>query len=80
MKRSDKIGVASRFFIFFLIGLALGVVEDIIAIRLATDAVITWHVVEVAFLVALPFAVLTELVVDMHLFRSLLDRKFKTQK
>lgn len=80
MKKSDKTRVTTRFIVFFLIGLGLGVVEDIIAIHFATDVVITWHIVKVAFWVALPFAILTELFVDMHLFRSLLKKKLNNKK
>ncbi len=50
----------------------MGVTEDLLAIHFATDAVITPHVFKVAFLVALPFAMISELLVDSKLFRRLL--------
>lgn len=49
---------------FLVIGLVLGVAEDLIAIKSATGATIDFGVFRIAFLVALPFAVLSELVVD----------------
>ena len=57
---------------FFVVGLLMGVSEDLLAIHFATDAQITWHVFKIAFLVALPFAVISELVVDFGLFRKVL--------
>ncbi|HLD28649.1 MAG TPA: hypothetical protein VJB67_03460 [Patescibacteria group bacterium] len=59
-KRQRKI----RFTEFLVIGLAMGVVEDMIAILLATDTKLSWHVFLVAFSVALPFAFISEYVVD----------------
>ena len=53
-----------RFLEFFIVGLVMGVTEDILAIHFATDAVITIEVVYIAALVALPFAIFSELIVD----------------
>ena len=50
----------------------MGVTEDLIAIHFATEAVITPHVFKVALFVALPFAIISELVVDSKIFRRLL--------
>jgi len=49
---------------FFLIGIIMGVGEDLLAIMLATDAKLTPHVFIVAVCVALPFAFISEFVVD----------------
>lgn len=65
---------------FFVIGLAMGVTEDLLAIHFATDAKITPHVFKVAFLVALPFAVISELVVDFGFFKRLIFKNFKNHK
>ena len=58
----------SRFWLrileFLVIGVVFGVVEDLIAIRLASGAETFWDTVAVAFWVAVPFAVFSELVVD----------------
>jgi hypothetical protein len=51
---------------FFIVGLVMGVTEDIIAISFATDAEITYHTFIVAALVALPFAFISEIIVDYH--------------
>ncbi|UZE93921.1 MAG: hypothetical protein IB618_04155 [Candidatus Pacearchaeota archaeon] len=49
---------------FFIVGMGLGIIEDLIAIGLATGATITWHIVGIIALVSLPFAVISELIVD----------------
>lgn len=77
MTKEEKRRVVFRFAVFFILGLALGLVEDLIVIKLATDARITLHVVEVALLVAFPFAVISEIFIDFHLFKSLFDKKWK---
>lgn len=60
---------------FFIVGLVLGVLEDIIAIKAATNAPITLHVFKVAFAVALPFAIFSELIVDHPRFWNFLREK-----
>ena len=60
------------FFEFLIFGIALGIVEDIIAIWFATDARITWHVFVVVLIVTIPFAAFGELIVDrVHWFKWL---------
>ena len=59
---------------FFVIGLVLGVIEDLIAITWATDSSIDLNVIGIAFLVALPFAILSEIVVDQKRFPQWLHR------
>jgi len=53
-----------RFLEFFVIGVGFGLAEDLIAIHFATDASIDIRTVWIVLLVAFPFAVFTELVVD----------------
>lgn len=53
-----------RFLEFFLVGVLMGVGEDLLAIMLATNAEINFHVFLVALAVALPFAFISEFVVD----------------
>lgn len=67
----------NRFLEFFLVGLILGVLEDLIAISLATEKVIDFRVFLIAFFVALPFAVFSELIVDHNKFRALMKKWFK---
>ena len=49
---------------FFVFGMVMGVVEDLIVIKLVTGASLTWEVVGIVALVVFPFAVLGELIVD----------------
>lgn len=42
----------------------MGLIEDLIAIRLATDATFTWKTLGIIVLVAVPFAAIGELIVD----------------
>ena len=49
---------------FFIIGLVMGIAEDIIAVALSTGAIISWKVFLIVTLVAIPFAIISELIVD----------------
>ncbi|ELY60832.1 hypothetical protein [Natronococcus jeotgali] len=49
---------------FFVIGIVFGVTEDVLAVLFATDADVTPGVVAVVVLIAIPFALLSEIVVD----------------
>ena len=60
---------------FFVIGILLGIVEDLIAIFFATDAKINFRVIWIAFLVALPFAIFSELIVDHPKFWEIFFKK-----
>lgn len=62
---------------FFLIGVVLGLVEDVIAIALATETKIDLKVILIALFVAFPFAVLSELVVDLKKFPRIIKRILK---
>lgn len=53
---------------FALIGVVLGITEDLLAIFIATDEPFSFHVLWAVFLVALPFAFFSELVVDQPRF------------
>lgn len=53
-----------RFLEFLLIGVVLGLAEDLLAVRLATGEPITLKVVGIVVAVAVPFAAFSELVVD----------------
>ncbi|NMJ77167.1 hypothetical protein GLU64_02025 [Nanohaloarchaea archaeon] len=57
-------GKVERFTEFLIIGVALGTVEDAIALKLATGEPITLQTLGVIVLVAIPFAAFSELVVD----------------
>ncbi len=67
----------NRFLEFFIVGLVLGVVEDLIAIFLVTNEPIDFRVFWIAFFVALPFAVFSELIVDHDKFKVLMKKWFR---
>lgn len=62
---------------FFVVGVIFGVAEDLIAISLATEKLIDFRVIVIAFFVALPFAIVSELVVDHDQFKGFMRRRFK---
>ena len=67
--------ILARFFKFFIIGIVMGITEDLIAIHFATDAKITWHVFKIAFIVAFPFAIISEIVADAEIFKKIINKK-----
>ena len=58
----------ARFLEFLVIGILMGVTEDLIAIRLTTDEPFTAEMVLIVVLVAIPFAAFAELVIDHEEF------------
>jgi len=53
---------------FVIFGIVMGIVEDMLAVTLATGEPITWKVIAIVTLVAIPFAAIGELIVDrIHL-------------
>lgn len=58
-----------RFIEFILIGIVLGVTEDLIAVKLATGEPITLKMILVIVAVSIPFAAFSELVVDKEDFQ-----------
>lgn len=67
----------NRFLEFFLVGIVLGVTEDLIAIFLVTNEPIDFRVFWIAFFVAFPFAVFSELIVDHDKFKGLMKKWFR---
>ena len=49
---------------FLVIGIVMGVAEDLLAILVATDASLSWNIVWVVLAVAIPFAFISEIIVD----------------
>lgn len=72
--------VINHFLEFFFIGFLMGIAEDLITIKLATEAKITPHVIIVAAIVALPFAVLSELVIDYKRLKNARKRWLKKRE
>lgn len=58
-----------RFLEFLIIGVALGVTEDLLAVKLSTGAMIDLETVGIVVMVAVPFAAFSELIVDRADFR-----------
>lgn len=75
MKRSSKLRILE----FLVIGVIMGVVEDLIAVLLATDSKFSWDIVWIVFLVALPFAFISEIVVDHPKFWSKIFREVESE-
>lgn len=59
-----KVRRLSIFFEFLVFGILMGVAEDLIAVKLSTGVSITVHTVIIITLVAIPFAIIGELLVD----------------
>lgn len=72
MGPATKRKIFYHFIAFFFLGLAMGIIEDLIAIHFSTGAKITPHVFLIAFLVALPFSLVSEVLIDFELLRRLL--------
>lgn len=62
---------------FLIIGVVIGVVEDLIAIRVVSDVSITWDVVGIIVLIAIPFAFFGEVLVDKIDFVEIFSKFFK---
>lgn len=60
-----------RFLEFLLVGVAMGIIEDLIAVKLSTGAIIDLNVLIIVTLVAIPFAAFSELIVDKEDFKFL---------
>ena len=69
----EKIEVIFELLVF---GIAIGILEDIVAIKLATNEPITWDVVGVVVLVAIPFAILGEVIFDRIDFATMFEKFF----
>lgn len=57
---------------FLIIGVLFGLVEDIIAVRAVSDVLINTKVIGTVLLVAVPFAIMSELIVDHPRFWEIL--------
>lgn len=59
-----KTNIKFRILEFVIAGLLIDTVENIISIKLSTGAPITSEVFLIAFLVVIPFSILTEVIID----------------
>ncbi len=53
-----------RFLEFLLVGLLMNMAEDTVAVYFSSGLKISWNIVAVVFLTALPFAFISEYIVD----------------
>jgi len=65
---------------FLIFGIIVGVTEDLIAVEVVADVPITWHVIGIIVLIAIPFAFLGEVLVDRINFVEILKKIFKKKK
>lgn len=49
---------------FLIFGVIMGIIEDLIAVTLSTGEPLTWKILGIITLVAIPFAAIGELIVD----------------
>lgn len=72
-KRAHRLEVLFEFLIF---GIVIGIVEDILAVKITTGEPITLKIVGIVILIAIPFAIIGELIVD-HVDFIELAKRFK---
>jgi hypothetical protein len=77
MKRAKRIEVILEFLIF---GIVIGIVEDILAVKLTTGAPITWKVIGIIVLIAIPFAFIGEIVADNINMEKYIERILKRRR
>jgi len=63
-------------FEFLIFGILIGITEDLIAIKFATGEEITFKIIGIVILIAIPFAVLGEVIFDRIDFAKILKRIF----
>lgn len=76
----EKLNRIEVFFEFLIFGVIIGIVEDVIAVKLTTGHPITWKVVGIIFFVTIPFAIVGELIVDRVDFVGKVHRKLQENK
>ena len=61
VSREKRLEVLFEFLVF---GVVIGVIEDLLAVYLTTGQTINWRTIGIVVLIAVPFAILGELVAD----------------
>ena len=66
-------------FEFLVFGIAIGITEDLIAIKFATGEPITFKIIGIVILIAIPFAIIGEVIFDridfIAIFKKIFERK-----
>ena len=65
---------------FLIFGVIVGVIEDIIAVKIATGEAITLKIFGTIILIAIPFAFLGEILVDQIDFVKIWQKIFNNKK
>lgn len=65
------------FFEFLIFGILIGIIEDLLAIKLATNSPITIKTIGIIILIAIPFAIIGEVIADRIDFVKLYKKIFK---
>lgn len=69
-----------RWLEFLVIGIGMGITEDMIAVLLATGESFSWHILWIVVIVAIPFAFISEIVVDHPKFWKYVFPRFFADK
>lgn len=72
--RRKKLKKYEVMFEFLLFGIVIGVTEDLLAVYLTTGQHITWNMVGIVVALAIPFAIIGELVADHVDFVKVYER------
>ena len=75
-KKTSKWYKMEVIFELIVFGVVIGMIEDIIAIKITTGEMVTWEMVGIIVLVAVPFAILGEVVFDKIDFASIFRKIF----
>jgi len=67
-------------FEFLLFGIVIGITEDLIAIKFATGEPITLKIISIVILIAIPFAILGEVIFDRIDFAKIFKKIFEKNK
>lgn len=65
---------------FLIFGIVMGVIEDLIAVTMSTGAPITPMILGIVILVAIPFAIIGELIVDRKHLIPINEKKTRKKK
>ncbi|MCA9361977.1 hypothetical protein KC906_01250 [Candidatus Kaiserbacteria bacterium] len=74
---SRKVNKKKRYevmFEFLLFGIVIGVTEDLLAVHLTTGETVTWSMIGIVILLAIPFAIIGELIADHVDFVKVYER------
>ncbi len=75
-KKIDKWRKWEVIFELLIFGIIIGIVEDLLAIKLATDQPITLRVIGIIIMIAIPFAIIGEVIFDAIDFAKIFKRIF----